>query len=99
MPKIFISYRREDSAYPAAVTRSRLVSDFGEGEIFFDVDSIPPGHDFRVHIGQNVGASDYVIVVIGKPYREPPCCAATIGAGRRAVLCKRRQDHWSNQQR
>lgn len=68
MPKIFISYRREDSAYPAAVIRSRLVADFGQSEIFFDVDSIPPGHDFRVHIGQKVGACDYVIVVIGKAW-------------------------------
>jgi formylglycine-generating enzyme required for sulfatase activity len=68
MPKIFISYRREDSAYPAAVIRSRLVSDFGQSEIFFDVDSIPPGHDFRVHIGHKVGACDYVIVVIGKAW-------------------------------
>jgi hypothetical protein len=68
MPKIFISYRREDSAYPAAAIRTRLASEFGNADIFFDVDSIPPGHDFRVHIGNKVGECDYVIVVIGRSW-------------------------------
>jgi hypothetical protein len=66
MPKIFISYRREDSAYPSAVIRNRLSTEFGQNQIFFDVDSIPPGHDFRAYIGRTVGTCDYVLVIIGK---------------------------------
>jgi hypothetical protein len=66
MPKIFISYRREDSAYPAAAIRTRLSGEFGPSQIFFDVDSIPPGHDFRSYIGRTVGTCDYVLVIIGK---------------------------------
>jgi hypothetical protein len=68
MPKIFISYRREDSAYAAGTIRDQLAAPFGPGDIFFDVESIPYGHDFRTHLDRSVGACDYLIAVIGKSW-------------------------------
>ncbi|MGF1570737.1 MAG: hypothetical protein ACFCVD_22125 [Nodosilinea sp.] len=47
MPKIFISYRRSDSEDIAGRIYDRLVADFDKTAIFFDVDIIPLGIDFR----------------------------------------------------
>ncbi len=46
MPKIFISYRRDDSAGHAGRLYDRLVDRFGQGQVFMDVDAIRPGLDF-----------------------------------------------------
>jgi hypothetical protein len=44
--RIFISYRREETAYPAAWLYKRLADRFGAGQIFKDIDSIQLGDDF-----------------------------------------------------
>ena len=44
--RIFISYRREETAYPASWLFDRLTEHFGEGSVFKDVDSIKFGDDF-----------------------------------------------------
>ena len=41
MPKIFISYRREDSQSASDRLYDKLVGHFGPEDIFYDVDSIP----------------------------------------------------------
>ena len=46
MPKIFISYRRNDSASNAGRIYDRLEGRFGQGQVFMDVDTIKPGLDF-----------------------------------------------------
>lgn len=66
MTKIFISYRRDDSAYATGVIRDHLARQLPGVEIFFDVDSIPYGVDFRQHLENSVAACDYLIAVIGK---------------------------------
>jgi len=38
--RIFISYRREDTAYPVGWLFDRLADRFGQDQIFKDVDSI-----------------------------------------------------------
>jgi hypothetical protein len=68
MPKIFISYRREDSPYEAVAIRDRLAARFGKREIFFDVDTIPLGHNFRDVIDRKVAACDYCIALIGRSW-------------------------------
>ncbi len=40
MPKIFISYRRSDSAAHAGRIYDRLEGRFGQGQVFMDVDAI-----------------------------------------------------------
>ncbi len=46
MPKIVISFRRNDSATSAGRIYDRLVVHFGQGQVFMDVDTIRPGLDF-----------------------------------------------------
>ena len=63
--RIFISYRREDAAYPAGWLFDRLAERFGNEQIFKDVDSIELGDDFVEVIGEAVGASDVLLAFIG----------------------------------
>jgi hypothetical protein len=66
MPKIFISYRREDSSYASGEIARRFASVFGKKSVVLDVDNIPPGQDFRDHIQHHLEACDLLVAVIGK---------------------------------
>ena len=66
LPKIFLSYRREDSADIVGRVYDRLESDFGRGQVFLDIDKIPRGIDFRKHITESITACDVLLAVIGK---------------------------------
>jgi formylglycine-generating enzyme required for sulfatase activity len=66
MPKIFISYRRDDSAGMAGRVYDRLEARFGRDNIFMDIDAIPLGVDFREHLHREVGECDVVLAVIGR---------------------------------
>jgi hypothetical protein len=63
--RIFISYRREDAAYPAGWLFDRLAERFGSEQIFKDVDSIELGDDFVEVIGEAVGSTDVLLALIG----------------------------------
>ena len=63
--RIFISYRREETAYPAGWLYDRLVDHYGEGQVFKDVDSIEPGEDFVRVLNEAVGACDVLLALIG----------------------------------
>jgi hypothetical protein len=65
MAKIFLSYRRQDSAGVAGRIYDRLRAHFGDGAVFMDIDSIPFGEDFRTHIDSAVGRCDLFLAVIG----------------------------------
>ena len=65
MTKIFISYRHIDSGYVADTLCEKLQERFGEDSVFFDIDSIPIGVDFREHIGNAVSQCDLLLVIIG----------------------------------
>jgi len=62
---IFISYRREETAYPAGWLYDRLVEHFGQGQIFKDVDSIALGDDFVEVITAAVARCDVLLALIG----------------------------------
>jgi TIR domain len=64
--RIYISYRREDTAYPAAWLFDRLANHFGENQVFKDFDSISPGDDFVEVIATAVSSCDVLLVVIGE---------------------------------
>lgn len=70
MPKLFISYRREDSAYPAHSICERLKSHFGKDSVFIDVDTIPYGVDFRKHLNEAVAKCDVLLAVIGSKWPD-----------------------------
>jgi hypothetical protein len=44
--KVFISYRRDDSAGHAGRVHDRLEREFGRDLLFMDVDSVPLGVNF-----------------------------------------------------
>ena len=66
MPRILISYRREDSAAYAGRLFDRLSDRFGADNIFIDIDAIKPGQDFVQTIGESVFTCDAVLAVIGR---------------------------------
>jgi hypothetical protein len=63
--RIFISYRREDSAYPAGWLYDRLAQHFGRGQVFKDMDSIRLGDDFVAAITAAVASCDVLLALIG----------------------------------
>jgi len=65
MAKIFLSYRREDSAGVAGRIYDRLRVPFGPDSVFFDVDSVPVGVDFQEHIESVLSQCDVFLAVIG----------------------------------
>src|SRR5947207_15011376 len=71
MAQIFISYRRHDTAYVAATLNDKLQQHFGPNSVFFDVDNIPLGVDFREHIGNAVGQCDVLLVIVGDQWLGP----------------------------
>ena len=65
MAKIAISYRRSDSQDITGRISDRLVQHFGKDTVFRDIDSIPPGADFRQHISHVLDESDMLLAIVG----------------------------------
>jgi formylglycine-generating enzyme required for sulfatase activity len=68
MSRIFISYRRDDSAGYAGRLYDRLSERFGQGQIFMDIDTIEPGLDFVEVIEKAVGSCGVLIALIGRQW-------------------------------
>ncbi len=62
---IFISYRRQETAYPAGWLFDRLVRHYGEGHVFKDVDSIELGDDFVEVVTEAVSSCVVLLALIG----------------------------------
>lgn len=45
-PRVFISYRRQDSSGATGRIYDRLVTHFGSSAVFRDLEGIRPGQDF-----------------------------------------------------
>lgn len=80
MSRIFLSYRREDTAAHAGRLYDRLAAHFGPDQLFMDIDRIEPGENFVEAVNRNVGESDVVLVMIG-----PGWVQAADSAGRRRL--------------
>jgi len=65
MSRIFLSYRRDDSAGFAGRLSDALEAHFGAGTVFRDVDDIKPGEDFVKAIQAHLGNVGVVLVIIG----------------------------------
>ena len=65
MPKIFISYRRDDSEHITGRIYDRLEAHFGREAVYMDINAIPLGVDFRQHLQKAVGQCDILLAVIG----------------------------------
>jgi fused signal recognition particle receptor len=66
--RIFMSYRRDDTDFPAAWLYIRLASHFGRSQVFKDVDSIEVGDDFVEVITTAVESSHVLLALIGKQW-------------------------------
>ena len=63
--RISMSYRREESAYPANWLYTLLSEHFGDGQVFMDVDDIEPGANFVDVINAAVGSCEVMLAMIG----------------------------------
>jgi TIR domain len=68
--RIFISYRRQETAYPAGWLFDRLVDHYGAGQVFKDIDSIEPGDDFVDVIATAVASCDVLLALIGSHWLD-----------------------------
>jgi formylglycine-generating enzyme required for sulfatase activity len=63
--KVFISYRRDDSKYPALMIYTAFCQGLPRGQVFMDVDSIPPGANFRKILKDWVDQCEVLLALIG----------------------------------
>ena len=70
MTKIFISHRRKDKGYAARGINDALCRKFGKPNVYFDLDSILVGLDWRKQIDDMVAECDVMLVVIGDDWLE-----------------------------
>lgn len=66
--RIFLSYRRQDTAWQAVALYHRLAERFGEAQIFKDADNIRLGEDFTQKITQEVESCDILLALIGNSW-------------------------------
>jgi class 3 adenylate cyclase/predicted ATPase len=71
MPRITISYRRDDSLDITGRIFDRLAGHFSREAVFRDIDNIPPGVDFRRHIDRVLDESDIVLAIVGSRWIGP----------------------------
>ena len=65
MPNIFISYRREDSSATAQILHDQLSTWFVRDKVFFDLQDIALGDDWKKLLTERLAEYDIVLVVIG----------------------------------
>src|SRR2546430_668405 len=72
--RVFISYRREDTADAVAHLHHSLEQQLGEGKVFRDVDNIQPGQNFENIIQEAIRSTSVCLIVIGPSWltlKEP----------------------------
>jgi hypothetical protein len=70
MPKMFISYRRDDTSGIAGRLAQELITRFGRANVFIDVDSISPGIDFTQRIDQALDQCQLALILIGNRWLQ-----------------------------
>lgn len=80
LPRIFISYRHDDSQSQAGRLYGDLQEHFGEHAVYRDIDSMKPGFDFVDRIERELASAAAVVVVIGNNW-----LAAADSQGRRRL--------------
>jgi hypothetical protein len=78
--RIFISYRRADSAEVTDRISEHLTSRFVEENVFRDIQSIPLGIDFKEHVDAAIARCDVLLVIIGSHW-----LTAQASGGRRRI--------------
>jgi small GTP-binding protein len=68
MPRIFISYRRTDSAPHARRIYEWLSAHPNAGTAFMDLSGIEPGENFHAAISREIDSAEVMLVIIGKQW-------------------------------
>ncbi len=63
--ELFIAYRRADAPGHAGRIGERLIANFGPGQVFKDIESLPPGVDFVDVVRDRLQRAVVMIVIIG----------------------------------
>jgi hypothetical protein len=64
-PKLFISYRRDDTGGDAGRLNDTLIQLLGSGSTFFDLSSIVPGRNFKVELKRALSQTTHLLALIG----------------------------------
>jgi hypothetical protein len=70
MSGIFICYRRKDTDGQARALYERLSARFPSSSVFFDVDSVGIGVDFRQRVRNAMASSKVCLVLIGRDWQK-----------------------------
>jgi TIR domain len=70
MPRVFLSYRREDASGHAGRLYDLLAARYGAAQVFMDIDAIPLGSEFRETINRAVASCDVLIALIGRDWLD-----------------------------
>ena len=81
-PKLFISYRREETASHAGRLYDAMAARFGERNVFMDIE-LEPGIDFVDRITEVVGSCHVFLVIVG-----PTWATLSNGGGRPRITDK-----------
>lgn len=65
MKKIFISYRRQDSAIFTGRVFDRLIQYYGDESVFLDIDSIPSAADFPQVLTASIAQCGVFLAIVG----------------------------------
>src|SRR5262245_6688532 len=68
LPKIAISYRRDDSAAITGRIYDRLREQFGHDSVFMDIDNVRGGENFEEALDRVLGECVLLIAVIGRKW-------------------------------
>ena len=68
--RIFISYRRGDTAWAAGRIHDRLALEIGRDRLFMDIHDIPPGANFKKVVREEVAKCSHLLAVIGKHWYQ-----------------------------
>src|SRR5262249_169763 len=68
--KVFISYRRDDSAGYAGRVRDRLERELGRNLLFIDRGGIPLGTNFSKVLDEEVGKCGVLLAMVGPNWPE-----------------------------
>ena len=66
--RVFLSYRRSDSAETTGRVYDRLAIEFGETNVFRDIDSLLPGIPFKQQLEESLRDTDATLVMIGSDW-------------------------------
>lgn len=70
--ELFVAYRRKDAPGHAGHVGKRLMAHFGGGQVFKDIEALPPGADFEHFIRHKLQLAYAMVVIIGPNWVNDP---------------------------